>query len=100
MPQSMILEKVLYPAVDAVRETVERGDKLQKRADAPLYGDGAPLNSLGLVSFVIEVEERIQGEMGKTLRLVSPAAMSRKNSPFRTLGALADYVDELLKDAK
>jgi hypothetical protein len=92
----MILEKVLYPAIDAVRETVDRGDQLQKRPDAPLYGDGAPLNSLGLVAFVIEVEERIASETGKTLRLVSPAAMSRRNSPFRTVGALAEYIDELL----
>ena len=95
----MTLEDILYPAVDAVRDTVERGEKLEKRRDAPLYGDGAPLNSLGLVNFVIEVEERIQDTTGKTVRLVSPAAMSRKNSPFRTLGALAEYIDELLRDA-
>jgi len=96
---SKTLETILYPAVDAVRDTVERGDELKKSATAPLYGDGAPLNSLGLVSFVIEVEERVATATGKTVRLVTPAAMSRKHSPFRTLGSLAEYVDELLTTA-
>lgn len=91
-----VLEEILYPAVDAVRETVERGDELKKSADAPLFGDGAPLTSLGLVTFVIEVEDRVAGVTGKAVRLVSSEAMSRKQSPFRTLGALASYVDELL----
>ena len=94
---SDILSDVLYPSLDAVRETVERGDELQKSADAPLFGEGAPLTSLGLVTFVMEVEDRVTSVTGKTVRLVSSDAMSRKRSPFRTLGALADYIDELLK---
>ena len=94
---SDILSDVLYPSLDAVRETVERGDELQRSADAPLFGEGAPLTSLGLVTFVMEVEDRVTSVTGKTVRLVSSDAMSRKRSPFRTLGALADYIDELLK---
>ena len=94
-----ILSEVLYPSLDAVRETVERGDKLQKSPDAPLFGDGAPLTSLGLVTLVMEVEDRVASVTGKTVRLVSSEAMSRKRSPFRTLGALAEYIDELLKTA-
>ena len=94
-----VLEEVLYPSVDAVRETVERGEQLQKSPDAPLFGDGAPLTSLGLVTFVMEVEDRVSSVTGKTVRLVSSEAMSRKRSPFRTLGALADYIAELLKSA-
>lgn len=92
-----VLEEVLYPSVEAVRETVEHGDQLQKSADAPLFGEGAPLTSLGLVTFVMEVEDHVTSVTGKTVRLVSSDAMSRKRSPFRTLGALADYINELLK---
>ena len=98
-PMANVLEQVLYPSIDAVRETVEQGEKLQKSPDAPLFGDGAPLTSLGLVTFVMEVEDRVMSVTGKTVRLVSSEAMSRKRSPFRTLGALAEYVEELLKSA-
>lgn len=94
-----VLNDVLFPSIDAVRETVERGDQLQKAPDAPLFGDGAPLTSLGLVTLVMEVEDRVTSVTGKTVRLVSSDAMSRKHSPFRTLGALASYIDELLKAA-
>ena len=94
-----ILSDVLYPAIEAVKETVERGEQLQKSPDAPLFGDGAPLTSLGLVTLVMEVEDRVASVTGKTVRLVSSEAMSRKRSPFRTLGALAEYIDELLKSA-
>jgi hypothetical protein len=94
------LEKYVYPAIDAIRDSVEHGERIEKSPSTQLYGEGAPLTSLDVVTFVIEVEERVASETGKAIRLVSPSAMSRKNSPFRTFGTLADYIDELLREAR
>ena len=86
-------------AVDAIHETAGPDTKITKSPDAPLFGAGGSLASFDLVMFVIEVEERIAAATGKAIRLSTPAAMSRRNSPFRTLGALAEYIDELVKEA-
>ena len=93
------LEEIVYPVVDAVQDLLKPGAALAKSPDSPLYGPGAPLDSLGLVNFVVAVEEAVEAKRGSAIRLVSEKAMSRRQSPFRTLQTLADYVDELLRES-
>lgn len=61
-----------------------------------LIGQGAILDSLGLVSLIVEVEQRLSDELGIDLILADERAMSQKRSPFRSIGALADYIYELI----
>ena len=68
------------------------------RPDTSLFGPGSPLDSLGLVSLLAIVEERIQTSQKKEIVLASEAVFSRAHSPFRTVGALADFVAELLAE--
>jgi hypothetical protein len=93
-----ILTRVLYPVVRDANESLADGQKLRESADMPLFGPGAPLDSMGLVRFLVEVEERVQGELESEIRLVSDKAMSRRNSPFRSLQTLAEYVVELMQE--
>jgi acyl carrier protein len=65
-----------------------------------LFGRGAPLDSLGLVSVVTEIEERLEEEKGITVVLADERAMSRRASPFRTLASLVDYLEECLGDER
>ena len=62
---------------------------------APLFGDGSPLDSLGLVSLLIDVEEALQ-DRGFAVTLSDARAMSQTNSPFRSVPALTDYVQAQL----
>ena len=89
------LEKIIYPLVDEINASGQ-GITLGKSNEAPLFGPNSPMDSLGLVTFIVALEEKIETNTGKTVRLVSEKAMSRKNSPFLTMGALANYIDELL----
>lgn len=57
--------------------------------DTPLVGR---LDSLALVTVVVDLEDRIRDELGMTVTLASERAMSAKRSPFRTVGSLAEYV--------
>lgn len=63
-----------------------------------LYGPGSPLDSLGLVNLLADVEMQISSETGRDIVLASERAMSRRSSPFRDVDALADYVMELLAE--
>jgi len=68
--------------------------------DAPLYGRDGVLDSLGLVTFVVAVEQAIEDELGVTLTLADEKAMSQRNSPFRTIGALAAYIEILMREGE
>ncbi len=67
--------------------------------ETKLMGSNAIFDSIGLVSFIVGVEERIEDKTGKAIRLVSEKAMSRSASPFLTLDTLSKYIDELLLEA-
>ena len=57
----------------------------------PLFGESGFLDSMSLVSLVVAVEQSIEDRFGKTISLADEKALSRHNSPYRTIGALAEY---------
>ncbi len=60
--------------------------------DTVLVGADAVLDSLGVVQLIVEVEQRVEQAHGVSVTLASDKAMSQRNSPFRTVGVLADHV--------
>ncbi len=69
-------------------------EQLLDTPESPLFGKEGKLDSLGLVNLILAVEERISNELDLNITLADERAMSRKNSPFRTVQSLADYVAE------
>lgn len=65
---------------------------------SPLLGQQAVLTSMSLVTLIIDAESVLAEEHGLDLTLVSEEAFSRRNSPFRTVETIADYVLELAGD--
>ena len=48
---------------------------------------------MGLVNVIIDIESRFLDE-GYEISLTSEKAMSRRNSPFRTISTLAEFIEE------
>ena len=92
-----VLGEILFPAVEEAKRTIASAAVLSKNAESPLFGEGG-LDSMGLVRFIVMVEERIQDRTDIELTLASDKAMSRKSSPFKTLQTLADYISECLAE--
>jgi acyl carrier protein len=92
-----VLNEILYPAVDEAKKTIDSAKALERSPETKLFGAGG-LDSLGLVRFIVLVEERIQDQTNLELTLVSDKAMSRSSSPFRTLQTLADYIRDSLAE--
>jgi len=65
-----------------------------------LFASGGLFDSINLVGFLMELEQRIAKESGRPIALISDKAMSRKSSPFRAAGDLADFVLEIQNDEK
>jgi acyl carrier protein len=67
--------------------------------DTPLFGREGFLDSMALVSLVVAVEQAIEDELGVSVSLADDRALSQRTSPYRTVGALADYADTLVRAA-
>ena len=91
-----VLREILYPAVEEA-QGIPGSERLRAAPESPLFGEGG-LDSMGLVRFIVIVEERIEDRTSLALTLASDKAMSRRQSPFRTLGALADFIAECLAE--
>jgi acyl carrier protein len=65
-----------------------------------LVGNEAVLDSLGVVSLIVEIEQRLEIEHDVSVTLANDKAMSQRNSPFRTVGVLADYMCSLIQEGQ
>jgi len=61
-----------------------------------LFGESGLLDSVGLVSLIVAIEQEIENDLGVSIVLADERAMSQKHSPFRSIGALADYAATLV----
>jgi len=90
-------------AVDLVtgslRELLEQeGVAVELDERSALFGSEALLDSLGLVTLIIDVEERLAAEHGFDAQLATDQAMSQRNSPFLSVGTLTDYICALAQE--
>lgn len=63
-----------------------------------LIGAQSPLDSIGLVTLIADLEGDILAATGKSVTLADEKAMSLTLSPFRKVGTLVDYVEEKLAE--
>lgn len=85
---------VVRRAADTIAS--ERGlTDLHVTADTVLIGDGAVFDSVGLVALIMEIEAMADDDYGIVISLTSDRAMSLRESPFRTLGSLAAFIEEV-----
>lgn len=61
-----------------------------------LVGKQAVLDSLALVTMIVDLEQRVEEEFGIIITLTDDRAMSQRSSPFRTVGSLTAYLEELV----
>jgi len=65
--------------------------------DTRLIGRKGVLDSMGLVTLIVDVEQRLEEEYDVVVVLADERAMSQKHSPFRSVGSLTDYVCQLVE---
>lgn len=87
----------IYAAIDEANE--DRGDlpPLEKARRTPIHGTADGLDSLGLINFVVAVEENVERACGTTITLSDDRSLSHEPSPFQTVDTLEQYIDGLLR---
>lgn len=92
-------------AIDVVRaglkamSTFTTDDTVEIDETYPLMGDeGITLDSVGLTTLVIHLEEFIFRKYNKSVSIVSDKMFSYKHSPFKNVGTLAEFIMELMNE--
>lgn len=97
IPKAQI-ERVLFEVVDELNRMLPESERLAKELQAPLAGDFGKLDSAGLINLIALTEETAARELGRPILLTDDRTMTRIPVVFRTLGALADHIHQLLNE--
>ena len=94
------IEGLIIAALEEVMEVLDGEIIGSAGSDTRIFGPKGLLDSMGLVSLITDLEEKIEDEFGVSLILADERAMSREKSPFRTVSSLARYIDMLMEEEK
>jgi acyl carrier protein len=93
------IRALVLQSVTAVNELRSVQTRFRTSDDMELYGTGGVLDSLELVNLVVDLEQRLDEQMGAVVTLTDERAVSQRNSPFRTVPALIDFVATRVNEA-
>lgn len=88
------VNEIIFKCVDETN--VEDGSNISKDPNTILMGSDSEIDSLGLVSLIVLVEDAVNKEFDSIITLADEKAMSQQVSPFKTLDTLSNYVISLL----
>lgn len=89
------VERVVLNALTNTNMARDPKSQLAVAPDAPVFAPGSPLDSLGLVALLVDIEDALRDE-GHDVQLSDARAMSQQHSPFRSVPALVDYIAGLV----
>jgi hypothetical protein len=95
VPETAELQALVLESVAQLNRSRTASDQLEVSPTAPIFGASSPLDSLGLVALLIEIEERL-ADRGMTVTLANERALSRARSPFRDVPTLLTYLEEVV----
>ena len=92
------IEKIIIDTLKDLNEELENEAFLNPNSKTKLYGGDGAMDSLALVSFIADLEDKISDEFEKDIILADEKAMSAKTSPFRNIESLTSYIKSLLEN--
>jgi hypothetical protein len=99
MTEEKILNIILR-ALDSVNDELADDQKFQVGPETPLFGVHATLDSLSLVSVIVDVEGEVGDYLGRSISLTDDRAMSQTVSPFDSVQTLLDYIMVLVEEVR
>jgi acyl carrier protein len=86
------VQDIVLRALESLNDERDADDRFVVGPQTRLFGADAALDSLDLVSVIVDVEEAVSAAAGRTVMLTDDRAMSQEVSPFTDVAALTAYV--------
>lgn len=92
------VESVIIQSLEELNDVLD--DKIIGPVDSGtwIFGRKGALDSMGLVTLITDLEEKLEQEFGVSLILADDRAMSQEKSPFHSVGSLAEYISVLINE--
>ncbi|MEM1221364.1 MAG: hypothetical protein AAGH40_01265 [Verrucomicrobiota bacterium] len=97
MPEYPEIEALVVKTVGLLAEDFEIEALQNPTADSALYGSNGPLDSMGLVNLIADLEDAISEQFDISITLADEKAMSAYKSPFSDIKSLANAILERVR---
>jgi len=91
------IQEIVFDAIAMTNNMREEDRQIPRSETTELFGTNGHLDSMGLVAFLIDIEELLLDE-DLQVTLSDERAMSQSKSPFRTVDTLISYIEMLIKE--
>jgi acyl carrier protein len=92
------IEDLILSTLNVINDSFEDDAKIQITPKTVLFGNHSEIDSLALVSLVVDLETTLSGDFGFDVSLTDDRAMTREKSPFTDVSSLKEYIFELLTE--
>lgn len=92
------VQAIILQAMSNINDERGPGEQLELGLDTCLFGVDAVLDSLSLVSIIVDVESALSDATGRELSVTDDRAMSQSVSPFSNVSTLTAYILLLLSE--
>ena len=82
----------IYQSLQTLNEERAADDQIEIGPDTCLFGEGSDLDSLSLVSVIVDLETLVTDKFGRTISLTADKAMNHAPVPFTDVTALQNYI--------
>jgi acyl carrier protein len=89
--------ELVKTSLEELNEELEYGSLANVTWETSIAGGESALDSLSLVTLIAGLETKIEKEFNKKILLADEKAISVRNSPFRNMGSLVDFIAERIE---
>lgn len=93
------VEGIILKSLQSLNEEFDDEKKIKIDISTPLFGMDSQIDSLSLVSLIVDIETLLNTEYNLSISLTDDRAMSRAESPFLSALTLKNYILELASEA-
>ncbi len=94
--KEQFVEEQILSILNEINESLANDERIVVSPNTILFGQGALIDSLSLVSLIVDLETKLSMDFDKDIILTDDRAMTRKISPFENVQTLKDYILELI----
>jgi acyl carrier protein len=96
--QHASIEQIVIDTLSAI--LIQRGAPPPStlNRETPIFGQNGLLDSIGLVTLMVDLEQNLSDRLAVTVQIADDRAMSQRNSPFRTVGTLTEFIASQLRE--
>jgi acyl carrier protein len=92
------ITQIIINQLELLNETFSETQKITVNENTVLFGNGSSIDSLSLVSVIVDLEVLFSDEHGFDISLTDDRAMTREISPFDSVTSLVDFIFEIINE--